>query len=63
MSLATMNASGVGTTLKEKNIHNWDNIIDSCNVQHAESILQELAGYGDNPTQCDLIKYVEILSL
>jgi hypothetical protein len=45
MSLGTMNASGIGMTLKEKNIKNRDNIIDSRNVQHAEGILRGLTGW------------------
>jgi hypothetical protein len=53
MPIATINASGIGTTLKEKNIHNCDNIIDSRNVQHAQGILRGLKGYGDNPAQSD----------
>ncbi len=63
MLLGIKNASGIGIILNEKNIHNWDNIIDSRNVQHAEGILLGVTGYGDNPAQCDLIKYVEILLL
>jgi hypothetical protein len=61
MLLGITNASGIGITLKEKNIHNWDTIIDSCNVRHAEGILQGLKRYDDNPAHCDFITYIEIL--
>jgi hypothetical protein len=56
MSLGTMNASGVGTTLKDLNIHNQEIIIGSRNDQIAEGILRGLAGHIYNPAQCDLRK-------
>jgi hypothetical protein len=62
MSLGTLNASGVGTTLKDLNFHNY-NIISSHNVQFAEGILQGLAGNIYNPAQCDLRKNVDMLLL
>jgi hypothetical protein len=62
MSLGTLNASRVGTTLKDLNFHNCDNVIGSCNVQFAEGILQGLAGHICNPAQCDLRKNIDMLS-
>jgi hypothetical protein len=56
MSLGTLNASGVDTTLKDLNFHNHDNIIGSRNVQFSEGILGGLAGHIYNPAQCDLGK-------
>jgi hypothetical protein len=63
MSLGTMNASGVGTALKDLNFHNCDNIIGSCNAQLAEGIIRGSAGHIYNPAQCDLRKNVEMLLL
>jgi len=63
MSLGTLNASGVGTTLKDLNYHNCNSIIGSHNVQFAEGILQGLAGNIYNPAQCDLRKNVDMLLL
>jgi hypothetical protein len=56
MSLGTLNVSGVGTTLKDLNFHNRDNIIGSRNVRFAEGILRGLAGHIDNPAQSYLKK-------
>jgi hypothetical protein len=56
LSLGTLNASGVGTTLKDLNFYNHDNIIGSHNVRFAEGILQGLAGHVYNPAQCDFRK-------
>jgi hypothetical protein len=56
MSLGTLNASKVGTILKDLNFHNHDNIIGSQNVQITEGILRGLAGHIYNPAQCDLKK-------
>jgi hypothetical protein len=63
MSLGSINASGVGTTLKDLNFYNCDNIIGSHNVQFAEEILQGLAGYIYNPAQCYLRKNVDMFLL
>jgi hypothetical protein len=63
MSLGTLNASRVGTTLRDLNFHNRNNIIGSCNVQFAEGILRGLAGHIYNPAQCDLRKNVDMLLL
>jgi hypothetical protein len=63
MSLGTLNASRVGTTLKDLNFHNHDNIIGSCYVQFAERIIWGLAGVIYNPAQNDLRKNVDMLSL
>jgi hypothetical protein len=63
MSLGTLNASGVGTTIKDLNFHYSDNIISSGNVRFAEGILRGLAGHIFNPAQCDLRKNVDMLSL
>ena len=56
MLLGIKNASGIGIILNEKNIHNWDNIIDSRNVLFAERVLQGLAGHIYNPAHCVLRK-------
>ena len=63
MSLGTLNASRVGTTLKDLNFFTHDSIIGSCNVRFAEGILQGLAGHIYNPAQCDLRKNVDMLLL
>ena len=56
MSLGTLNASGVGTTLKDLNFHNRDNIIGSRNARFAEGVIWGSAGHIYNPAQCDLRK-------
>ena len=56
MSLGTLNASRVGTTLKDLNFHNRGNMIGSRNVRFAEGILRGSAGHIYNPAQCDLRK-------
>jgi hypothetical protein len=63
MSLGTLNASGVGTTLKDLNFHNHNNIISIRNVRFTEGILRGLAGHIYNPAQCDLRKNLDMLSL
>ncbi len=56
MSLGTLSASGVGTTIKDLNFHNRDNNIGSRNVRFAEEILWGSTGHIYNPAQCDLRK-------
>jgi hypothetical protein len=61
MSLGTLNASRAGTTLKDLNFHNHNNIIGSRNARFAEGILWGLAGHLYNPAQSDLRKNLDML--
>jgi hypothetical protein len=63
MSLGTLNALGVGTTLKDLNFCKHDNIIGGCNVRFEEGILRGLAEHIYNPAQCDFRKNLDMLSL